>query len=326
MDRSERFYKITQMLGSRDVVSREALLEELGVSLATFKRDLEYMRERLHAPIVWDREHRGYRLRKQSPHGARFQLPGIWFNATEAHALLTMQHLLAYIEPGVLAPHIESLKTRIEALLDQGDHSVTELRKRIRILSHGARPLVPRQFAVITTALLSRKRLRIMHHNRERDEEAEREVSPQRLVHYRDNWYLDVWCHWRDALRTFAVESIRKAELLDKNAPNVSEGFLDAQLGSAYGIFNGGSTRTARLRFNPKRSRWVAHERWHPEQDGLFDSEGCYVLEIPYADDRELVMDILKYGSDVEVLAPEGLRSRVAAALRQALSQYRNGA
>ncbi|MDX1487407.1 MAG: DeoR family transcriptional regulator, partial [Acidiferrobacterales bacterium] len=99
MDRSERFYKITQMLGARDVVSREALLEELGVSLATFKRDLEYMRERLHAPIVWDREHRGYRLRKQSPHGARFQLPGVWFNATEAHALLTMQYLLAHIEP-----------------------------------------------------------------------------------------------------------------------------------------------------------------------------------------------------------------------------------
>ncbi len=233
-----------------------------------------------------------------------------------------MQHLLAHIEPGVLAPHIESLRTRIEALLGQGDHSVTELRRRIRILSHGARPLVPRQFAVITTALLSRKRLRITHHNRECDEQAEREISPQRLVHYRDNWYLDAWCHWRDALRTFAVDAIRKAEILEKPAPNVPEGFLDAQLGSAYGIFNGGNTQTARLRFSPKRSRWVAHERWHPEQDGLFDSEGCYVLEIPYADDAELVMDILKYGSDVEVLAPEDLRSRIAAALREALSQY----
>jgi predicted DNA-binding transcriptional regulator YafY len=322
MDRTERFYKITQLLGARDVVSREALLDELGVSLATFKRDLEYMRERLHAPIIWDRERRGYRLRKQSPHGARFQLPGIWFNSTEAHALLTMQHLLAHIEPGVLAPHIESLKARIEALLDQGDHSVEELRKRIHILSQGARFVVPRHFAVITTALLSRKRLRIQHYNRERDEQREREISPQRLVHYRDNWYLDAWCHWRDALRTFAVDAVRKAELLDKEAPAVSEHFLDTQLGGAYGIFAGQSTEMALLRFSPTRSRWVANEHWHPEQRGALDSDGRYVLEVPYTDERELVMDILKHGSDIEVLAPETLRQRVASTLRAALARY----
>jgi predicted DNA-binding transcriptional regulator YafY len=324
MDRTERFYKITQLLGARDVVSRGALLDELGVSLATFKRDLEYMRERLHAPIIWDRERRGYRLRKQSPHGARFQLPGIWFNSTEAHALLTMQHLLTHIEPGVLAPHIESLKARIEALLDQGDHSVEELRKRIHIMSQGARFVVPRYFAVITTALLSRKRLRIQHYNRRRDEQCEREISPQRLVHYRDNWYLDAWCHWRDALRTFAVDAIRKAELLDREAPAVSEHVLDTQLGSAYGVFAGQSTEMARLRFSPTRSRWVADEHWHPEQRGAIDSDGRYVLEIPYADERELVMDILKHGSDIEVLAPETLRQRVASTLRAALARYNN--
>ena len=30
---------------------------------------------------------------------------------------------------------------------------------------------------------------------------------------------------------------------------------------------------------------------------------------MPYSDDRELVMDILKYGPDVEVLEPEALRA-----------------
>ncbi|MFQ5936140.1 MAG: helix-turn-helix transcriptional regulator [Acidiferrobacterales bacterium] len=325
MDRTERFYKITQMLGTQDVVPRETLLDELGVSLATFKRDLEYMRERLHAPIIWDRERRGYRLRKQSPHGARFQLPGIWFNASEAHALLTIQHLLAHIEPGVLAPHIESLKTRIESLLDQGDHSVDELRRRIRILSQGARPVIPRHFAIITTALLSRKRLRILYYHRKRDEQTERELSPQRLVHYRDNWYLDAWCHRRDGLRTFAVDAIRKAELLEKESPNVSEGFLNMQLGAGYGIFAGNNTQVATLRFSPTRSRWVATERWHPEQRGAFDAQGRYVLEIPYTDDLELVMDILKYGSDVEVLEPTSLRDRVTEALRTALCQYDDG-
>ena len=60
MNRTERFYKIDQMLHERRVVPIEVFLEELDVSRATFKRDIEYMRDRLHAPIVWDRDAGGY--------------------------------------------------------------------------------------------------------------------------------------------------------------------------------------------------------------------------------------------------------------------------
>lgn len=322
MDRTERFYKITQLLEARKVVSREELLEELGVSPATFKRDLEYMRDRLNAPIVYDREQGGYRFDKNGSRGPQFQLPGVWFNDAEAHALLTMQHLLANIEPGLLEPHIKSLRARIEALLENSDHSIEEARTRIHILPLGSRPVAPDHFGVISTALLARKRLRITHYNRGRDEETDREISPQRLVHYRDNWYLDAWCHWREALRSFAVEAIRRAEILDKDAPNVAEKVLDAELGSGYGIFAGKRTEFAKLRFTAKRARWVANEQWHPDQKGSFDSDGSYVLEVPYADDRELIMDILKYGCDVEVLEPASLREQVAKALQNALSRY----
>ena len=322
MDRTERFYKITQLLEARDAVPREELLEELGVSLATFKRDLEYMRDRLHAPIIWDSEKRGYRLDNGGSRGPRFQLPGVWLNDTEAHALLTMQHLLANIEPGVLAPFIKALNASIETALDSTDHSAEEVRKRIRVLTQGSRPVVPEHFGIISGALLARKRLLITHYNRARDEELVREVSPQRLVHYRDNWYLDAWCHSRDALRSFSVENIRQAEILDRTAPNVAEKELDAELGSGYGIFAGKKAEIAKLRFTPKRSRWVAKEQWHPQQKGSFDAEGRYVLEVPYTDQRELIMDILKYGSDVEVLEPASLREQVTESLRTAASQY----
>ena len=52
MDRTERFYRIDQLLQERGVVARDVFLDELEVSLATFKRDLEYMRDRLNAPVV----------------------------------------------------------------------------------------------------------------------------------------------------------------------------------------------------------------------------------------------------------------------------------
>jgi predicted DNA-binding transcriptional regulator YafY len=239
MDRIERFYKIDQLLSNRRAVPRDVFLEELGVSPATFKRDLEYMRERLHAPIVWDAERRGYRYGSPDQNAPDFSLPGLWFNASEIHALLTMQQLLDNIQPGLLEPHIGPLLARVQELLEDGDYSAGEIRRRIRILGMAARPVIPRHFETVSSALLSRKRLKITHYHRGRDETSEREISPQRLVHYRDNWYLDAWCHERDALRTFSVDGIRSAALLEGKARNVADRHLDTELGSDYGIFAG---------------------------------------------------------------------------------------
>lgn len=68
MDRTERFYRIDHLLNERRSVPIEVFLHELEVSRATFKRDLEYLRDRLNAPIVlWDRASRGYRGVLQVP-------------------------------------------------------------------------------------------------------------------------------------------------------------------------------------------------------------------------------------------------------------------
>jgi predicted DNA-binding transcriptional regulator YafY len=197
-----------------------------------------------------------------------------------------------------------------------------EIRKRMRILHQGARRTEPAAFGVVAQALLARKRIRIRHHNRARDEDTVREISPQRLVHYRDNWYVDAWCHLRTGVRTFAFDAIEHAELVDAKARDVPEAELDKYLGSSYGIFSGEPKATAVLRFSPLRSRWVSRERWHPQQKGAWDKDGRYTLEVPYSDDRELVMDVLRHGADVEVQGPPELRARVAQALKEAAKRY----
>ena len=147
-------------------------------------------------------------------------------------------------------------------------------------------------------------------------------VSPQRLVHYRDNWYLDGWCHWRRGLRTFSIDRVRDARELDETADNVREDRLDEHLATSYGIFSGKANKEAVLRFSPERARWVADERWHPEQVGQFLVDGSYELRIPYRDDRELVMDILRHGPEVCVIAPDSLRDHVIAQLHATLARY----
>ncbi len=338
MDATERFYKIDQMLRNRGVVSVHDFLAVLEVSPATFKRDLQYLRDRLHAPVTWDREKRGYRFTDPDPAAPRYQLPGLWFNDTEIHALLTMHHLLENLQPGLLGPHIEPLKQRIKALLERTDNSAEEVMMRIRVLPLAARKVEPQCFQVISHALLRRCRLFIRHYNRVRNEETEREISPQRLVHYRDNWYLDAWDHGKNALRSFAVDTVRGARLIDKQTKNIAEKTLDAELSAGYGIFAGRKTQWAKLRFSPERARWVAQEQWHPKQKSHFEvqgrtnvagirtmgatEDGYYILEIPYSDDRELLMDILKHGPEVEVLSPKSLRTTAQEQLRRAAHLY----
>jgi predicted DNA-binding transcriptional regulator YafY len=177
-------------------------------------------------------------------------------------------------------------------------------------------------FNAATTALVQRKRLKIEYHGRTRGEVTDREISPQRLVHYRDNWYLDAWCHLRKGLRSFALERIRAAQVSSRAALDVAEAKLDKHFATAYGIFAGSPKQMAVLRFTAERARWVADEQWHPRQAGRFLDDGRYELEVPYSDPRELVMDILRHGSDVEVVAPAELRASVVRQLQAALGQY----
>lgn len=324
MDRTERFYKIDQLIRSRGVVAFDTLLAELEVSRATLKRDLQYLRDRLQLPIVYDRDAGGYRRdeRSRGP-GKAVELPGLWFSAQEIHALLTMQHLLSGLDRGgLLGPHVDPLMDRLRAFLHTPDGTAEEVRQRVRIIGLAARPMPLAHFEKVGSALLGRKRLRIIYHARGTDETTEREVSPQRLVHYRENWYLDAWCHLRDGLRSFAVDAILQADILDRKAKDIPAGRLDRVLGAGYGILSGSQVQWARLRFSPARARWVASEAWHPRQKSRWLPDGAYELEIPYADDRELVMDILRHGPDCEVLAPPALRRKVAAELEAALKPY----
>ena len=322
MNRTERFYRIQKLLAQRRVVPREVFLEDMEISLATFKRDLEYLRDRMSMPLIWDRDLGGYRLDEMDPAHATFQLPGLWFSSEEIYALLAMEQLLDTLQPGLLGPQVKPLRNRIRQILTEGDRSPDELARRIRVLSQGARPVEPRHFQTCATALLSRRRLRLEHHRRQQGDSLARDVSPQRLVHYRDNWYLDGWCHLRKALRTFSVDAIESAAILNKPAMDIKDETLDEVLGSGFGIFSGAKTETAVLRFAPRRARWVAREQWHPAQQGDLEMDGYYVLKVPYSDARELCMDIMKYGPDVEVLAPDALRVQVAGLLQEAAARY----
>lgn len=312
MDRTERFYKIQALLKRPRGVTMRELQGTLDVSRSTLCRDLDYLRDRLGVPIVWNPKLQVYRI-DGAGSGEHQELPGVWFSEREIHALLAMMGLIDQLEPaGLLAPRIAPLKERLSQLLEDGTGSAKEATKRIRLLTVAQRLVDAELFQVLVDALINRKRLNIRHLGRRTSQVTKRDVSPQRLVYYRDNWYLDAFCHLRDDLRSFALDAIESAASSDKPAVSVDELTLKAFFEDSYGIFNGKPDKIAILKFSPFRAQWVAKELWHPQQIGQFLADGSYQLQIPYSVDMELVREILKEGQEVEVIEPKSLRDNIA--------------
>ena len=314
-----RLYQYKSLLGSRRAVSAYDFMARLEISRATLKRDIAKLRDQLHVPIEFDRDAGGYTLRQGHTDS---ELPGLWFNQEELLALVTIQQLLEQLEPGLLGVKLKPIKERLAQLMTKYGLASQDVARRIRILHAGKRVVQAKAFEAVAAATLARQRLKIWHFSRQNGQTTEREVSPQRLVHYRDNWYLDAWCHLRDDLRSFSIDAIARLEILATAAKDVSEKTIDETVGVGYGIFNGAAKAWATLKFTPERARWVTKEVWHPQQETRTEPDGSLVLTFPYSDDRELVGDILRFGADVEAVGPAGLRSKLQTSLLAAAARY----
>lgn len=322
MSKVERLYHLHNILNQRRTpISRQALMERLECSQATLYRLVAELRDFLGAPLEQDPETRGFYYDRS--YEQPFELPGIWISPDELQALLTARQVLGNVQPGLLEGELDSLQTRISSLLQKKGIETEEGDSRIHIQPVAGRPVPGHLFQDVLGALVKRRRLHIHYHGRRRDETSEREVSPQRLTQYRNSWYLDAWCHAARGLRSFALERVSRQALLETAAQEVDPDELSAHFDQSYGIFSGPARHFAELRFSPEMSRWVAEEQWHPDQQGSMDADGAWTLTVPFSDPRELVMDVLRYGAEVEVLAPDFLRETVAEAARETAEIYR---
>ena len=320
MNAFDRIYALHHTLKSRrHPVSMRQLQQALECSRATVSRHIRELRDYYRAPLE-NVSGQGYRYTDDS-----YELPGLWFNAQELEALIILQTLLANLDSGFLQRRLEPLHRYMARLLENVSPDGPKRWDRLRILGMHRRTQPSKYFPLIAQSVLIGRRLHIDYYSRSDDRVSQRELSPQRLTHYRDNWYLDAWCHKREALRSFSLDGIREVIPLDTECLNLSEEDLDAHYAGAYGIFAGTVTKCAVLRFSPYIARWISAETWHPEQAARWLDDGRYELTLPYGNDTELILDICRYGPEVEVVAPDELRERVADRLRAAAEQYSSG-
>ena len=322
MDRYERILALHRhMKMARYPVPLARLMDELDCSRATLYRDIAFLRDALGAPIESDPTGEGG-FRYDEKEAERFELPGLWLNSDELHALLATHQLLVRTGSGVLSSALAPLKARIETLLAQQAGGKRWPMERVRVIGSYVRKRDEASFRVVASAVLERKRVAFDYLARSTNEHTHRVVSPQRLTHYRDNWYLDAYDHERQALRSFAVDRIQRARVQDEAAFDMPDDELDLHLASSYGIFSGPPKGVATIVFSAKAARWVADEHWHSKQEGRFLPDGRYQLKLPYSNAKELLMDVLRYGADAEITEPVSLRAQAKTLLQLALSAY----
>ncbi|NWG75485.1 MAG: WYL domain-containing protein, partial [Rubrivivax sp.] len=266
------------------------------------------------------RHQNGYRF-GTGYRGQKHELPGLWFNERELYSLLMAHQLLSALDgEGVLSRHLQPLLERVHAMLGTTESEARAIVRRVKIIGAARRPVPTKFFELVGEALVKRRRLQMRYLTRGRGEVTDREVSPQRLVHYRNTWYLDAWCHRSDGLRQFALDAIEQASVPDARAKDVPLKQVEAEMDGGYGIYAGGQAQWAALVFEPAAAKWVSQEQWHSSQRSSWLDDGRYALEIPFTDETELTMDILRHAGHVKVIRPASLAARVRRQLEAGLA------
>jgi len=311
----ERIFWLYQSLKRGECPSARRYLDHWEISDSTFKRDLAFFRDRLGAPIVYDRSQRGYRLLDDS-----FELPSFWFNRPQLLMMIGICKQLQQMEDKEDEAHqVRDLRERLQALLTTQDGSaVADLFsfENVEWVRCDCRHL-----DTIIQAMLERRCLDITYHTARTGISSQRVVEPYRLHNYMGSWYLIGFCRTRKEPRTFQLGRIHDITPLPEryDQPRFD---VSAHIDAPFGIFKGQAPRPVVLKFDPFMARFVRQELWHREQEMTFHADGSLDLTLPVADLTEIKMKVLKYGRHVEVVGPDELRRLIQAEAEEVARVY----
>ncbi|QKI88146.1 helix-turn-helix transcriptional regulator [Thiomicrorhabdus xiamenensis] len=318
MNKSDRCQAIkVQLRNRRRPTPIEWLAMQYECSEKTIRRDIEYLNDRQQLPCYIHQN----QVYLDEQRMQQLELDGYWLSADELQALFALNITIEQLSQGALAQQLEPIKNRLKKLfMDSG--SANELVRKIKIVEIGQRNISTKIFNQIVDALTQCEQLEIQYWKRNVDQTGRRVVSPQQLVRYKDNWYLDAFCHRSNDIRSFSIDAIRECRSLYQKAHCIDSDTLKNHFSDSYGIFGGEAKCSAVLHFNEYISRWIQNETWHPEQIIEKQTDGSLIMHLPYQHDIELIQDILKYGANVKVIAPPELQEKVRQQLLQASELY----
>lgn len=288
----------------RGWVTAAEVAEAFEVSPRQVKRDIEYLRWRLDAPVTYDPVRRQYRYEK----------PYSRLRFVDERRVLFSALVKGWAASDSFRPWVtpEILET-IDAGVSRDYRSVAD---RIRYEAPSTEPVDLEVFAGLCRGIRDRRILELDYVNLQGDP-SRRRVEAQRLIHYQGVWYLVALDHLRGQLRTFHLGRVKSLAVTsdpvtrDETDP-IWGAEVEAWTRAGFGIFRGGEVRSATVRLRGSALRLAAAQRWHPDQRDHQgnDPEGEWLdRTVPVVDFRELLGRVLGFGGEAEALSPEPFRS-----------------
>lgn len=296
------------------------LAERFEISQKQAQRDVEFMKERLHAPLLYDAVHRGYTYEND-----HYELPPFWLREEELHALCLAMRLSATIPDRDIK---ESLRWLMDHFLSlrtiQSRPGFRDLEEKVSVKNVAYYRVPELVFHAVVTALFRERALKISYHTPHKNETTERVVRPLHLLCYMGNWHMIAFCKLRGQIRDFALSRIRAVQpsaeglALPAGLPPIKE-----YIRRNFGVIAGDRSTDVVLRFTPGVSPWIAEQEWHEAQEVSVGKDGSLRLRFPVSGFVEVVREILKYGAAVEVLKPKELRDAIREEIRKMGAIYR---
>ena len=224
------------------------------------------------------------------------------------------------MESGFINDELDPVREHIDKILVARHIAPKAFVNRIKIIASNKQIESSSLFNTVSEAMLAKRQLELNYQGYN-GAKTQRTISPQKLIHYQENWYLDCYCHLRNGLRSFKLSRMLSATKLTTKAKQIPQKELNAYFTSSYGMFSGKAKHTARLRFYGDAAREVAMQQWHAQQTREWDGHD-YLISFPYNDDRELIRDILKYANNVEVISPAKLKHKIQNIAKNVLGMY----
>jgi proteasome accessory factor B len=125
-----------------------------------------------------------------------------------------------------------------------------------------------------------------------------------------------------DEIRTFKLERLQAAQVLPDTYTIPEDFNADAYLAHCWRIMTGEKPVRVVLLFNADAAPYIRERTWHPSQSLETHTDGTLTLNLLISEPREMLPWIRSWGQQVEVLAPDWLRERVAGDLRSAAEIY----
>ncbi len=315
----ERFMWFHSRVKSEKYPNSRDLCDKFEISPRTAQRTIEFMRDRIQAPLEYDFKNKGYYY-----HDKSYELPSLWFNEDSIVALSLAVRLASSI------PDIDT-KNKLCSLLEEifsrqstdGSLSFQEISEKISVKNIEYAKVDEKFFTSIVTSLFRKYPLSISYYSPHSNKETERTILPLHLIQYMGSWHVIAFCSLRNAMRDFALSRIRSINLSDDKIllPNDLPP-IKAFTRKHFGIIQGGKTQNVCLQFSPSVSAWIQEQIWHPEQKMTVKKDGSLLLQFKAADFKELIKRILSHGSHVRVVTPKSLLKEVRAEIQKMNQVY----